>query len=203
MTYKEFKYLKKNRIIERETTNDVMKFHKKIDPGFLDLLCDLYDPFLSPLYKNAEIQYTVTIDKKPICLIALLKNKQNMWCLELAFVPDEAGKGKSISVIKKVMELENINEVQWTVDRNNLPSLKLLKKLGGGVTFRGMDKSPQGMVRGFFSNIQPICNSSKKALDLLIEKAKHDYNKWKLEYEKRHKELKKLNDYLNNVLKIN
>ena len=181
--------------------DDEIQFQEGIDPAFFDLLINLYKPFLGTTFKKAPVQYTVRSKHKyphPIGFIAVNHSPVNADFLEIALVPGLKEKYYSFLALQKLFQTLPVQKYGWTVHKANLPSIKLLEKLGGGFYEKTVKNKKRIQAEGFFrvNGSQPVSQTMRNALKELLPQAEEQFASWQNEFNSRNLEKKALYNYL-------
>ncbi|MCP5103949.1 MAG: GNAT family N-acetyltransferase, partial [bacterium] len=162
---------------------------------------NLYKPFLGTSFKKARVQYTVLSQHKyphPIGFIAVKRTAVNADYLEIALVHGLEEKYYSFLTLQKLFQTLPIQRYGWTVHKANLPSIKLLAKLGGGFYEKTVKNKKRIEAEGFFrvNGSQPVSKKMQDALKELLPRSEEQFNLWLNEFNSRNMEQKALYNYL-------
>jgi hypothetical protein len=155
-------------------------FKEGIDPKFFNFLVNLYKPFLSSAYSNADIKYTVYSKqyKHPIGIVALKKTKSGGNFFEIALIPSMRGSGYGREVVKEFLKIHPFSKINWTAHKANLPSIKLLKSLNGGFYEKTVKNKKRVEAEGFFRPNGTVSKKMRSSLDELIPESEEKFDKW-------------------------
>ncbi len=187
--------------------DDEIELKNGIDNEFFDLLIELYRPFLGTSFKKVPTAYTVFSKNKykhPIGIIAIKKTKTGANFLEIALIPDVRETYYSFLVFRKLISLHpKLEKLGWTAYKENLPSMKILKKLEGGFFEKTVTNKGRKEAEGFFKVNGEATRTMQEALDKQIKLTKPKFGKWLEEYKARDKESEKLKNYLDGYYEDN
>ena len=126
-------------------------------------------------------------------------NSHHKFC-QIALIPEVAGQGLGIQIVKHCVKLADIGKkVGWTCERHNIPSLKTLKALHGGI-WNLRSYNSRKKVEGSFTLGKPESKQYQANVQYCLdnEVAIKEYEEWQKEYKKRKNELRDLKEYLTN-----
>ncbi|MGE5342306.1 MAG: hypothetical protein ACM3SY_12590 [Candidatus Omnitrophota bacterium] len=182
------------------TIDDHIELKEGISTTFLDLLFNLYQPFLSTGYRKARHQFTAVSKHKylhPIGFIAVNHTSANADFIQIALIPDLKEKYYSFLILHKLFEKLPIEKYGWTVHKANYPSISLLERLNGGFYESTIKNLKRVEAEGFFKVHSPVSKKMQAALQYLKSQAKDDYCHWLTEFNRRTDEKQALKKYLN------
>ena len=178
--------------------NEIYFEIQTFDPKLVDLLYQIYYPFLLDSkslrkFRFCELVYESKSDELIGYVTIFSKLKP---FLDIALVPNVQNQGYGPKIIKYIMKYLKLDRILYTVNKSNLPSLKLLKKIDGGIF--NEDKIHY---YGYYRTTG-VSKNHKEYLDEPIKEAKSKYEKWlKSEFSKHQNYIKELNMYLKEIKK--
>ena len=164
-----------------------------IPKTWINLLYKLYYPFLlssRQIKCGCVVQHLILDNKKPIGYICTSLSKH----LEIALLPQYRGKGVIERIMlktipRKIPKVYSFKKINYTVNLINYPSLKLLKKLNGGIYT--IDKKN---AYGYFYYLvdKQVPKKHRELLDRLIKLSKEKFETWSnTRFVKQYKDVKK------------
>ncbi len=169
----------------------------EIDPRFYNLLHKLYKPMLSKSHMSDKVQYTVYLEGVSYPIAFYQINPYHKFC-QIAVIPQMGGKNIAKQMIlecAKRSKKDVGSTIGWACEAFNIPSLKLLHSLGGGIWQR---PNPEEMTRGTFTLDKTEARVYRARLKEYIDNDKYNeqFDEWYQEYRNRDKEREALNKYL-------
>ena len=149
---------------------------------------------MSDAYKKKPNQaYTILRRKIPVGFVIFKKfpiteeNKSDDYFIEMALDPTVAGKGIGLAVINLIMRLRPKRRTNWSMCASNLPSMKLLQKLGGGIHGKYTASNGEKVYKGYFRLGDEVDETMRRRLSAAIEEAKPLYTQWKKHFDGKRK----------------
>lgn len=182
---------KEEQINKIKVTKDIMLV-EIFDKKLLELFSKLYKPFTLSKHKTDQYQYII-YEKKNVIGIVSYKQKSSS-IMQILLWPTKQKKGIAQKIIKSLEEELKFKTLDWHSHKFNIPQLKLLKKLGGGLTTNNPKNINQKGTIKFGKT--GVAKKYVKYLEDAIEANTSDYKKWVKELNSRKKEKEELKQYL-------
>ena len=187
---------------KKYTESDAKLIPGIIDKEFFRLMYKLYRPMLSKDHLKDKYQFTIFIKniKHPVGFITISKTP----FIQLAIIPKFRGKNVAQIALRKLIKNLKVDKINWTCNKNNYPSLKLLYDFGGGIFVNTIKNKKRDSYEGFFRVNKNVSKNMRTAIESVLPETKEKYIKWlNNEFNKRSKELKELEHYLKNYSENN
>jgi len=158
-----------------------------VDTKMYQLMVALYTPFLTEEHLESMFQFIIALKDKPIGFLSL--GKSNF--IQTALAPGYTGQGFGAETIRALLQWYPLDSIGWTTHPANIPSMTLLKNLGGGLL-----QSKGDSVTGRIWSGRAAPGEARNKLDTALGKADASYKKWVKEMEGRKEEAAALKSYL-------
>ena len=164
-----------------------------IENEFFKLLNTLYAPFLSAAHLKDKFQYTVYLDNYPFPVGIVSASK----FVQIALIPSLHACGVGEMVIREFVRVTNQKRYGWTCKKENYPSLKLLAKLGGGISVNSATSKSKKTFEGFFYPDKAVSRVMQEQIKNALPESHSKYAEWyKNIYLTREHEFEVLHKYL-------
>lgn len=177
--------------------------HVTLSPGveneFFKILNSLYAPFLSVAHLKEKYQYTVYLEDYPFPIGIVSASK----FIQIALIPSLHAAGVGEMVIREFVRLTNQKRYGWTCKKENYPSLKLLSKLGGGISVNSATSKSKKTFEGFFYSDKAVSRVMQEQIKNALPETYDRYIEWHRDiYLTRERELEALNKYLCSFINV-
>lgn len=164
-----------------------------IEPEFFKILSSLYAPFLSAAHLKDKFKYTIYLDEYP-CPVGFVSVSK---FLQIALIPSLHASGIGELVIRELIQETRLKRYGWTCKKENYPSLKLLSKLGGGISVNSATSKSKKTFEGFFYPDKSVSRVMQEQIKNILPVAHEKYVAWYNDlYVHRTQDMVALNTYL-------